>query len=343
MKFDTMFRHPVMGFCLLLPVIAAVGGCDSNSQSNNGGKRQFVTLGSAPVGGAFAQVAKAIASVVNENHGEYTWRVQEAGTKGSKQNIRMLDNGEIQLGMSNAAISYHAVLGEGGWDKKYDIRAVATLAPNIGLFITKRDSGITSIAQLKGRRVTVGPSGAGFEMFLGPLLTEHGVTYTNDQQDFTPLNETYSAAVGLLGDGNADAAFLGGAIPTPAVTQACTTYDILFIPYDPVARDRLIEKYEFFQTATIPAKNKDGNQTYKGLEEDFIAMNVGSMQLITHANMDEELIYQITKTMWENRTDIAKQHRAGNAINEENVARNTGTPFHPGAIKFYKEIGIWRD
>ncbi len=319
-------------------------GCDSSSDSSgNRGGRQFVTLGTAPVGGAFAPVGNAIASVLNEFKGDATWRVQASGTKGSQQNIRQLDKGEIQLGMSNSAISYHAARGLGGWDKNYDIRAVVTLAPNIGLFITKKDSGIQTLADLKGKRVSVGPAGAGFEMFLGPLLTEHGVTYTTDQQDFTPLNETYSAAVGLLGDGNADAAFMGGAIPTPAVTQACTTYDIFFIPYDSAVRDRLIANYEFFQPATIPAKNQDGNATYQGMTSDFEAMNVGSMQLITHSSVDEDLIYNITKTIWENRAEIAKQHKAANAINEKNAARYTGTEFHPGAIKFYKEIGIWQD
>ncbi len=322
-------------FAAIIPL--SFCSCDSS------GKRQFVTLGTAPIGGAFAPVGNAIASVLNEHKGDADWRVQASGTKGSQQNIRQLENGEIQLGMSNSAISYHAVRGEGTWDKKYEIRAVATLAPNIGLFITKKGSGIQSISDLKGRRVTVGPAGAGFVMFLGPLLTEHGVTYTSEKQDFTPLNETYSAAVGLLGDGNADAAFMGGAIPTPAVTQASTSYDIVFIPYDPMIRKKLIDTYEFFQAATIPAKNRDGEPTYRDMTADFEAINVGSMQLITHAKVDEELIYQITKTMWENRAEIASQHKAGNAINENNVARYTGTEFHPGAIRFYKEIGIWKD
>lgn len=327
--------------CFLSPGCNNSG--DGNSGNSGGGGRNFVTLGTAPVGGAFQPVGNAISAVLNENKGENDWRVKATGTKGSQQNIRMLDQGEIQLGMSNSAISYHAVHGEGVWDKEYDIRAVATLAPNVGLFITKKDSGIKSIADLKDKRVTVGPAGAGFDMFLGPLMTAHGVTYTADQQDFTPLNETYSAAVALLGDGNADAAFMGGAVPTPAVTQACTSYNIHFVPFDEAIVNDLIEKYPFFLEAKIPEKNKDGNATYKGMDEDFAALNVGSMQLITHANVDEDLIYNLTKTIWENRAEIAKQHKAGNAINKENVTRFTGTEFHPGAIKFYREIGIWKD
>jgi TRAP transporter TAXI family solute receptor len=295
------------------------------------------------VGGAFRPVGDAIASVLNEFKGENSWKVQSKGTKGSQQNIRELDSGDVQLAMSNSAITYYAVRGESGWDKRYDLRAIVTLAPNVGLFITKQDSGIQSISDLENKRVVVGPSGAGFEMFLGPLMTAHGVTYTSDSQDFTPVNATYSDAVALLGDGNADAAFMGGAIPTPAVTQASTTYNIFFVPYDDATREQLIAEYPFYEAVTIPAKTREGQDTYKGMTADFVAMDVGSMHVITTANQDESLIYQITKTMWENRAEIAKQHKAALAINEDNAARFTGTPFHPGAIRFYKEIGIWQD
>ncbi len=340
-------------FSILLPAVLAlagvfclVGGC--NPDKGSGGEKsptgiRFVSMGTAPVGGAFQPVGNAIAAVINENRGDVTWTVQASSTKGTQQNIRMLDKGEIQLGMSNAAISYYASRGEGIWERPYEIRAVATLAPNIGLFITKRDSGIRELADLKGKRIAVGPAGAGFETFLGPLLTAHGITYTNDVQEFTPVPADYSTAVQLLGDGNIDAAFMGGAIPVSAITQATSSMDIYFIPFDELIRKQLIEDYSFFQDVTIPAKTAAGQATYKGLDEDLPAINVGSMQLITHANVDEELIYQLTKRMWENREAIAAQHRAGNSINEYNVARYIGTNFHPGAIRYYKEIGIWQD
>jgi hypothetical protein len=180
-------------------------------------------------------------------------------------------------------------------------------------------------------------------MFLGPLMTAHGVTYSSEAQDFTPVNASYSDAVSLLGDGAADAAFMGGAIPTPAVTQASTSYDLFFVPYDEAIRKRLIREYPFYEEMTIPAKTRDGKETYRGMTEDFVAMNVGSMHLITTAGQDERLVYQITKTIWENREEIVKQHRAALSINEQNAARFTGTPFHPGAIRFYQEIGIWRE
>jgi TRAP transporter TAXI family solute receptor len=168
-------------------------------------------------------------------------------------------------------------------------------------------------------------------MFVEPILAEHGVAWS----DITSLNATQSDSVDQLSDGSADAAFLGGAVPTSSISQAATTFDVRFLTFDESSRQKLIEKYPFFHSATIPAG------TYKGLDEDFLGLNVGSMHLITSAAEDEELIYQVTKTIWEHRDEIADQHPAGKAINPANVARNTGIDYHPGAIRFYEEAGIW--
>lgn len=288
-------------------------------------------MGTAPVGGAFAVVGGALAEVLNEFRGDNNWRVQAKGTKGSQENIRRLDSGDLQLALSNSAISFFGVRGEAGWEKEYEIRAVATLAPNVAMFITQQDSGVETIADLAGKRVMVGVGGAGFEMFVRPLLAAHGITY----DDFTPVYGTQTGAVDMLGDGSIKAAFLGGAVPTGSITQACSTYNIHFVPFDSAARQELIEEYPFFRPVTVTADK------YSDLGADYAGLNVGSMHLITSSDQDEERIYQVTKTIWEHRQEVADRHPAGRAINENNVARYTGTEFHPGAVRFYREIGIW--
>jgi hypothetical protein len=288
-------------------------------------------MGTSPIGGTFLIVGDAIAQTLNTHKGDNNWKVQANGTKGSQANIRGLIKGDLQLALSNSAISHFAVRGESSWDKAYEIRAVVTMAPNVAMFVTKADSGIKSIADLKGKRVVIGPAGAGFEMFVGPILEEHGVKL----DEIDKVNAPQGPAVDMLGDGAADAAFLGGAVPAAAIIQACASHEVSFVPFDPEVRQRLIDKYEFFSPITIPG------DTYQGHEESYEGLNVGSMHVITSAAADEELIYQITKTTWENRADIAAKHGAGKAINEKNAARYTGTDFHPGAIRFYKEAGIW--
>jgi TRAP transporter TAXI family solute receptor len=322
-----------LGGLLLAPLLltGCAGGGEGDGESATGSQRRFLSVGTAPSGGAFFVVGAALSEILNEAGGDGAWRVTAEATKGSQENIRRLARGELDLALSNAAITYFAVRGEGGWEQSYPMRAVMTLAPNIALFLTRADSQIRGIGDLSGNRVTVGPAGAGFEYFLRPLLAAHGMTY----DDFTPLHNTQSGAVDMLADGSAAAAFLGGAIPTASITQACTSMNIFFVPYEPDAITRLTGEYLFFDAATIPAG------TYRGQENDFPGLNVGSMHLIASADADEDLVYEVTRTIFESRDRVIEKHPAGRAIQADNVIRDTGTPFHPGAIRFYQEIGIW--
>ena len=319
-------------------VVLAATGCDKPDGSNakgdgnneTAGGRKFITLGTAPAGGAFAPVGNAISGVVEAKKGDLDWVVAPQGTKGTQENIRLLESGEIDFGMANAAISYFANRGEGAWGKPHDVQVVTTIAPNVGIFVTTKGTGIETIADLKGKRVVLGPAGAGFDYFLKPLLKAHGVSY----DDLDVLNGNYFTAGDMLADGKADAAFMGGAIPIPAVTQLCSSQDVVFIKLDDGVEAKLKE-YPFY--FPVPVK-KDA---YSDLTEDITGINVGNMHLITHAKVPEDVVYNFTKLMYQNRAMIGEKHPAAKAINPKNAVRDTGTPFHAGAIKFYKEEGIW--
>jgi hypothetical protein len=314
----------------ILVLAVAVVGCGGGSTAESGPSRSFLSLGTAPPGGAFFVVGGALAEVLNAEV-EENWNVTPEATSGSQENIRRLDTGELDFAVSNASITYFAVRGTEGWDKAYSSRAVMTLAPNVVIFLTKADSGIRTIADLKGKRVVVGPAGAGFEYFVRPLLAAHGVSY----EDFTPLNATQAAAVDMLADGSAAAALVGGAVPTASISQASASMSLFFVPFDAQAMQGLVDGYLFFDPATIPA------ETYRNQTTDFHGLDVGSMHLITSAEQDEDLVYRVTKALYENRAQVVRRHAAGNAINPANVVRDTGTEFHPGAIRLYREIGIW--
>ncbi len=326
-------RRATIAWGPLLLAIGLAAGCGGagTGDADDAGARRFLSMGTAPPGGAFFPVGGAIAETLNDHGQEGGWEITAEATKGSQENIRRLARGELDLALANAAISYFAVRGEAGWDRAYPIRAVMTLAPNVALFITPKSSGIRTVGDLRGRRVVVGPAGAGFEFFIRPILEAHGVSYA----DFTPLNATQAGAVDMLADGSAAAAFLGGAVPTASITQAASAQAIHFVPYDEATAEALIRRYEFFERATIPAG------TYRGLERDLPTLDVGSMHLIASADEDEALVYAVTRTIWENRERVVEKHAAGRAINPANVVRNTGLEFHPGAIRYYREIGIW--
>ncbi len=327
--------HSVRILCALVALLVPLAACGGGGGGDPGGSdapsRQFLSLGSAPAGGAFFVVGSALAEVVNEAGASFGYSVTAEATSGSQENIRRLLSGELDFALSNAAITYFAVRGSEGWDRAYPVRSVMTLAPNVALFVTQASSGIASIDDLRDRRVTVGPAGAGFEYFVERLLEAHGVTY----DDFSPLNATQQAAVDMLTDGSADVTFLGGAVPTASITQAAASMDITFIPFGETERQQLIDEYLFFRPATIPA------ETYRGQTDPFEGLDVGSMHLIASADATDELVYNVTKLLYENRTLVVEKHAAGRAINPNNVVRDTGTEFHPGAIRFYQEAGIW--
>lgn len=315
-----------------LGLAACGGGTDSASSDGEGsGERHFISIGTAPPGGVFYTIGGAISDVLNDNAGASNWRVTAESTGGSMENIRRLDSGDIQFAVSNSSITYFAVRGEEGWEKAYPARAVMTLFPNIAMFITKADSGIESLADLKGKRVAVGPEGAGFEYFVRPLLNAHGVTF----DDFEDVYAGQQQCVDLLGDGSIDAAFLGGGVPTASITSAAASMDILLIPFGEAEKQQLARDFPFFEFATIPA------ETYRGQTEPFEGLNVGSAHFITNTTVDEGLVYEVTKSMYENRAQIAERHAAGKAITPTNAPKSTGTEFHPGAIRYYQEAGIW--
>jgi TRAP transporter TAXI family solute receptor len=115
----------------------------------------------------------------------------------------------------------------------------------------------------------------------------------------------------------------------------CSSRDIRFVPYDDAAMAEVAAEFVFFGRATIPAG------TYRGQDADYAGLDVGSMHLIAHASTPDDLVYRVTKALWEHREAVAERHRAGRAIREGNVVRDTGIPFHPGAIRFYREAGLW--
>lgn len=293
-----------------------------------------MSIGTAPQGGVFYTVGAAIGDVLDQHKDEPGWRsVTAESTGGTLENLRLLDSGEIQIGMANSTITYFAVKGEGGFEKSHDVKAVMTLFPLIATFVTREDSGIRTMQDLKGKRVVVGPEGAGFEFFIRPIVEAHGLTYDDFDDSYAGMGQS----VGFLQDGSIDATFIGGGLKAPAITNADSTMDIFLIPYGEEQRQKLVEELPPFSMATIPA------DTYRTHPEAFDGLNVGSAHLIVRADADEDFVYDVTKIIWENRATIAEKHAAAKAINEQNVVRKTGTAFHPGAVKYFQEAGIWTD
>lgn len=315
---------------LAAAAISGCGGYEAGGEASTN-KRLFVSLGTAPAGAGFNPFGSAICEVINENRGDLNWTASAEATGGSMENIRLLSQQKLQFAMSNASISYFAVRGTEGWEQKHEVRSVMSLFPNIAMFVTLDNSEIQSIADIKGKKVYIGPEGAGFEYFVKPILEAHGVKLA----DLEVRYGTQLEATEMLSDGTVAAAMLGGALPNPATTQLAQGNAIRFLPYDEAAKKKLLEQYPFYSEVNVAAG------TYKGVDSDFAGISVGWAHLIAHQSLDDETVYQFTKLLWENREKVATKNRAAAGIKPETAAQNNGVPYHPGAEKFYREIGIW--
>jgi len=277
------------------------------------------------MGGAFHIVGRAMVDVLNQHKQDPDWDFAEVQTSGSLENIRLITEGKLDMALANAATTYFAA------QEGFPMEALMTLAPNVAFFVTRKGSGIQTLADLKGRNIMIGPENAGFHYFLLPILVAHDADFNG----LNPFYGTQAEAVEKLANGSIDAAFLGGAVPTESITTACKKMnDILFVPFDPIASRILREQFQFYDSALVKAG------VYPGKTEDFECLNVGSMHLIASRHLNADFVYQVIKTLYENRQEIIDKHPAGRYLEPNAVAMDTGTPFHPGALRFFEEKGV---
>ena len=204
---------------------ASPEGSEAVEQSPRG-EVKAVSIGSVSAEGPYASIGGALGKVLNEHPGDNAWKVTDEATKGSRQSIVSVRRGDLDFGVANGAITYFAVRGQTPWgEDKYDMTSVLTLAANVAQFVTTTASGVTTISDLKGKRVFVGPDGSGAEMFLPPILEAHGLQIS----DITLVHGRFSEAVRLLGDKSIDAAFMGvaGPVPHPLIVAAGPPADSL--------------------------------------------------------------------------------------------------------------------
>jgi TRAP transporter TAXI family solute receptor len=312
-------------------VVAGFSACAGTEEAPAaGGMPSRIKIASGNVGGAYFPMGNAIAQVLSTKVPGLLATGEASG--GSSQNIRMLDSRQIDFALANASITFPAIRGgSDGFEKPYPVRAVMTLHSSVNMFLALKDSGIRTIADMKGKRVSVGPAGGGWDAYTKPILAAHGVTF----DDFTPVYEGQSSAVDMLTDGNVDAIFVGGSIPHATVMSATAQHDINYILFDEAALDRVNVERPTIRKFPIPAN------TYKGQAMELWAVDSGPAQLLTRADADADFIYLVTKTLYENREEIAKMTPAGREITPERAGMDIGIPYHEGSLRYFKEINIW--
>lgn len=252
-------------------------------------------------------------------------------TKASVENLNLLQAGRgevaISLGDSlsdawkgNEAGGFKAPLGK--------LRTVAALYPNYIHFVATADSGIKSLADLKGKRISVGAPKSGTALNSQEILKAAGIAY----KDFSKVEYlSYAESVELMKNRQLDVTLLSSGLGVAALRDLAVSQKVVFlpIPADIVAKIN----DPAFQVGVIPAK------TYEGQNSDVTTVSVQNF-LVTHEGVSANTVYLMTKSMFENLDQMIAAHAAAKAIKKENAARAMPAPLHPGAEKYYREAGL---
>ncbi len=289
-----------------------VGGMIANAISKPPGSRECGKGGSCGV-------PNLIASAVS--------------SRGSVDNVNAIISGLRNSGFAQSDVAYWAYTGTGtmeGKEPAKDLRTIAALFQEHIHLVALKKSNINSVKDLKGKRVSLDEPGSGTYVDAKLILESNGLS-TSDVKAEALKGK---AATDALRNGKVDAIFVVAGYPTGAIVELASAVDIKLVPIDGAGAKTLTSKYGFFSESPIPSG------TYEGVDQ-VNTVAVGA-QWFTSAKEDSELIYQITKALWnkESRKLMDVGHAKGKTITPDTALSGVGVPLHPGAEKFYKEAGL---
>lgn len=281
--------------------------------------------------GALYPLGAGIAQVWNSKLDNVNARVQ--ASNGGLQNLNLLKSKDAQVSFAVSSIAYEAANGQKGFkDRPYkDLRVLAGLYYNPNQVVARKDSNVNSLADFKGKRFAPGAVGGTTEGESRAHFTAAGLDYPNDLK----LERVgFTESIDLMRNKQLDGAWIMAGLPTAAVTEMCATADGKVIPIAEEVIAKLKKTSPWYSAFVIPAN------TYAGQDKDVTTTAV-KMLLLTDASLPEKLVYDLTKTLWENLDEVRKAHAVmKNVTPEMAVSDLSGLPLHPGAEKYYKEAGL---
>lgn len=293
---------------------------------------RYIVIGTGGTGGVFYPYGGGLAQLLSKKLPETQATVEVTG--GSVDNVKLLSTGEAEIGFSTVDSAYDGFKGEAAY-KDVGPQKIATLAvlyPSVLHTVASKSSGIKTVADIKGKRASVGSSGSSTESIADRVLAAAGLA---PMADVTRDNLGVAESVGALKDGKVDVFFWIGGVPTAAVKDLVSTNanDVTFINTGDLAGG-LAEKYPGVYS---PATLKKG--AYDGLAEDLSVLGVDNVLLVPEA-LDGGLVKEVLAAIFDNLAEVAAIHPVAKQLKLETAAAKTAVPHHPAAIEFYKSRGV---
>ena len=293
-----------------------------------GGAATKLTMGTGGTGGTYYQFGAILGQYVEKNAGVGCVAVS---TDGSKANIQGIDAGDYQLGTVQSDVMAYAWNGTNTFadsGKVTSFRVIGGLYAEAVQLITM-DPEIKSVADLKGKAVSIGAPNSGVYFNAIDVLGAAGLT----ENDINAQYQSFNDSVESLKDGKIAAAFIVAGAPTPAVVELMTTSDAYLVPIDGEIAAKVMANCPYYTAYTIPAG------TYEGQTADVTTITVKAT-LIVAADTDEETVYQITKAIFDNVDAITAEHAKGAELSIKNATDGMTAPFHAGAARYFAEKGV---
>ena len=286
-------------------------------------------MGTGSVGGTYYPLGAAMSKVVNARIKNVNLSVRTTG--GSVENVRLMRRGEIELALLTAQTADLAYKGKGPFNESItELRAIGSIYPDVILVVARADRGIKTFADLRGKKMNVGAIGAGTEIISREMLQLYGLEYP---RDLTPIHLPYAQAADQLRDGHIDAVnfFLG--IPSSNLIDLTTLQRLTFLEFKGEPREKLLKMEPVIYAFTLPAN------TYKGQETPVESIAMPS-SLFVHQKLSADLVYEITKAVYEGAEEIVRTHVMGKWVDVKEAPKGITMPFHPGAERYLREKGV---
>ncbi|MCL2480293.1 MAG: TAXI family TRAP transporter solute-binding subunit [Spirochaetaceae bacterium] len=291
------------------------------------GKAEQVRLATGGSAGTYYAYGSAVAQILNEKT-KITVSVQSTGA--SRANIQLIDAGEVEMAIVQNDVMDYAWRGVDLFNgqKINSFSTMAALYAEVCQIVASPASGIKTLADIKGKRVSVGDAGSGVEFNARQILESYGITFDDIQKQ----NLGFNASADALRDNKIDAFFCVAGAPTPAIVDLATNREIVILEVDKTHADQLMRKYPFYTRFPVPAGS------YKGQNADVMTVAVKATFIVSN-KLSEETVYKLTKALFENKATIEAAHAKGLELSPSYAVDGISVPFHSGAAKYFKEIG----
>ncbi|SJZ53638.1 TAXI family TRAP transporter solute-binding subunit [Selenihalanaerobacter shriftii] len=313
---------------VLLVIVGLVAvGCSSGNKEMTESQKEFLSIATGGTSGTYYPIGGAIAKIINEKVTDVSASAQSTGA--SVTNTRLIGKKQVELAILQNDIASYAVNGKNKFEGKpvKNMLGIATLYPEIIQVVVRDEANINDIKDLKGKRVAVGAPGSGVEANAKQILNTFDITYDDIDEDFL----SFAEAAGRLKNRQVDVVFLTAGVPTAAVMDVAATQNIDLLNFTDKQIKKLNSKYSYLTKVEVPAN------TYNGQDEQVQTIALKAT-LVAQKGLSKDLVYDITKAIFENRDILIAAHKRAEDIKVKNAENGMTIPLHLGAKQYFEEV-----